>query len=414
MGMLRGVVIAAVAFAQAGPLRAETDPASATDAPQLADAAIDELVAPIALYPDELLAITLPASTFPLQIVQASRFLEKSKTDPNLEPNDAWDESVLGLLNYPDVVEMMNQDLDWTWKLGEAVVDQQPAVMDAIQRFRARVDAAGNLESNEKVVVEKQSEGKQQVIVIQSASPEVIYVPTYQPSVVVVRYPVPYSYYYSVPYPYYYHRTAVFWTGMYGGTAIVYGVGWGYGHHHSSITVNHNYNVNVNRPGGAQRPVGGGSGGSGGETWRPPSDRPHGGRPGQQPRPRPGLGTRPSTPTTRPATPGNRPSAPTTRPAPGGSARPGTVPDRTPSTAPRDRDRPAGNDRSTVRPAPSGRDYTRGSRDQGVARGSSIGTYEPGSAARSQGTRGASSRGGGSRGSGRGGGGRGGGRGRGR
>ena len=123
--------------------------------------------------------------------MQASRFLEKRKSDPKLEPNEAWDESVIGLLNYPDVVEMMNEDLDWTWKLGEAVVNDQPALMDAVQRFRAQVDAAGNLESNDKVVVEKKSEGTQQVIVIQSASPDVIYVPTYQPSVVVVRYAVP-------------------------------------------------------------------------------------------------------------------------------------------------------------------------------------------------------------------------------
>jgi uncharacterized membrane protein YgcG len=421
--MLQALVVAVVVSGPITALGAENAPASAAEGSQPDAAALDELVAPIALYPDELLAITLPASTFPLQIVQASRFLEKRKSDPKLEPNEAWDESVIGLLNYPDVVEMMNEDLDWTWKLGEAVVNDQPAVMDAVQRFRARVDAAGNLESNDKVVVEKKSEGTQQVIVIQSASPDVIYVPTYQPSVVVVRYAVPYYYYYSVPYPYYYSRTAVFWTGMYVGTATVYGVGWGYGHHHSSITVNHNYNVNVNHSGSVQRPSGGG------EVWRPPSDRPHGGRPSQQPLPGSGTrpsgpttrpatpGTRPSAPTTRPATPGTRPSAPTTRPAPGGSTRPGAEMGQTPSASQRDRAGAGAYGGSTARPTSSGRDYTRGSRDAGGMRDSSIGSYERGSAARTQGARGASSRGGGSMGrgsmgGGRGGGGRGGGGGR--
>lgn len=361
--LLHAVAIAVVALGDVEPVVA-ADPEPAASAQQLSDAELDELVAPIALYPDELLAITLPASTFPLQIVQAARFLDKRDAEPDLQPDEDWDESVLGLLNYPEVVEMMNEDLDWTWKLGEAVVDHQPAVMDAVQRFRAEVDAAGNLESNDKMLVEKKSEGSKQIIVIQSASPEVIYVPTYQPSVVVVHQPVPYAYHYSHPYPYYYNPAALFWTGMFVGAAVGYGMSWGYGHHHSSVKINHNYNYNVN----VNRPGGGGNWG-GGENWKPPKDRPHGGRPGRQP--------------------GQRPRAtPATRPATGGPTRPGGAPRQTASATPRDRGAAQPRGRAKTRPAPNGREYTR----QPAARGSSLGSYERGSAARAQGARGASSR----------------------
>ena len=108
---------------------------------------LDQIVGPIALYPDDLLGLVLPASTYPLQVVQASRFLEKYEKDKSLEPDKDWDESVIGLLNYPDVIDKMNEDLDWTWKLGEAVADQQNDLMNAVQRFRGKADAAGNLEA---------------------------------------------------------------------------------------------------------------------------------------------------------------------------------------------------------------------------------------------------------------------------
>ena len=206
---------------------------------------LEKLVAPIALYPDDLVAIVLPASTYPIQIVQASRFLEKRKSDPKLEPDKNWDTSVLGLLNYPEVVDKMNADLEWTSELGNAVVNQQEDVMEAIQQFRNRAYAAGNLSSNDKLVIEQ----KKEIIVIQSASPEVIYVPSYNPTTVVVHQSSPYPYYYSAPYPYYYRPAAAFWTGMFVGAAVSYGLSWNryggyYGRGH--VTVNHN-NVNVNK-----------------------------------------------------------------------------------------------------------------------------------------------------------------------
>ena len=254
--------------------------AAAPSAAALSPEELDEMVGRIALYPDELISIVLPASTYPLQIVQASRFLEKQKTDDTAKPDEAWDASVLGLLNYPEVIDQMNSDLDWTWALGDAVVNQQQDVMTAIQTFREKVDEAGNLESNDNVVIIKET----QVIKIESASPEVIYVPTYNPTTVVVYSPAPYPYYYSPPYPYYYSPAATFWTGMFIGAAISYGVHWhGGGHRGGDIDINRNTNININsknvdrdsmRNNNRDR--------SGGNNWN--SDRRsgnQGGRPGQ-------------------------------------------------------------------------------------------------------------------------------------
>jgi hypothetical protein len=86
--------------------------------------ALEELVGRVALYPDELIAIVLPASTYPLQIVQAARYLEAHESDPTLEPSAEWDDSIIALLNYPEAIELLNTDLDWTWQLGEAVINQ--------------------------------------------------------------------------------------------------------------------------------------------------------------------------------------------------------------------------------------------------------------------------------------------------
>ena len=143
---------------------------------------LDELVGPVALYPDDLLAIVLPASTFPLQIVQAARLLEDRKRDSSLEPDDDWDDSVVALLNYPEIVKLLNDDLDWTWALGEAVLSQRADVLDAIQDFRDRAYAAGNLRTDERQVVTREED----VIEIAPADPEVIYVPYYEPRRVVV------------------------------------------------------------------------------------------------------------------------------------------------------------------------------------------------------------------------------------
>jgi hypothetical protein len=128
-------VIVAVAFAGHGMAQAPAPDAGGAPAPLSAED-LDALVGRIALYPDDLVAIILPGSTFPLQIVQADRFLDKRKSDPKLPIDEKWDDSVKALVNYPDVVKMMSGDLDWTSALGEAVVADQGAVLEAVQAFR--------------------------------------------------------------------------------------------------------------------------------------------------------------------------------------------------------------------------------------------------------------------------------------
>ncbi len=215
-------------------------------APPLSAEELSKLVGPIALYPDDLVAIILPASTSPLQIVQADRYLEKRKSDPKLPVDAKWDDPVKSLLNYPDVVKMMSNDLDWTSALGEAVVADQGAVLEAVQVFRRKAKAAGNLKSDSKQVVKTE----QETIIIEPADPQVIYVPQYNPSTVVVYSATPVYGYYPTPYPVYYYPYppgAAVARGIVWGAAI--GAAWsgnryGYGGGDANITVNNNTNVN--------------------------------------------------------------------------------------------------------------------------------------------------------------------------
>jgi len=243
---------------------------SASAQSQAGDAGLETLVAPIALYPDDLIAIILPASTSPLQIVQADRFLDKRKTDPQLPIDDKWDDPVKSLLNYPDVVKKMSADLDWTSALGEAVVDDQAAVIEAIQSFRRRAQAAGNLKSDSKQVVK----AEQEVIIIEPADPQVIYVPQYNPSTVVVAGAVPVYGYYPTPYPSYYYPYApgaAMAAGVIWGAAI--GAAWsgnhyGYGGGNNTINVNRNTNINGGNRNTVNANRGGGPGGQGGTAWK--------------------------------------------------------------------------------------------------------------------------------------------------
>src|SRR5208283_6237181 len=148
----------------------------------------DALVAPIALYPDALLAEVLMASTYPLEVVQAERWAAENK---NLKGDElktavgkqAWDDSVKGLVATPSVLTMMSTKLDWTQKLGDAVLAQQADVMDAIQRLRQKAQANRKLESNKQQTVTTQQQGGKQVIVIEPTQPDTIYVPYYDPVV---------------------------------------------------------------------------------------------------------------------------------------------------------------------------------------------------------------------------------------
>ena len=174
---------------------------TAEEIPLLSAAELTELVGPIALYPDDLLAIVLPASTYPLQLVQADRFLQDLKSDSTLKPDEDWDDSVVALVNYPEVIELMVDDLDKTWRLGEAVVAQQADVIDAVESFRDRAYAAGNLQSDNHQTV-SQNDG---VIEITPIEEDVIYVPYYEPERVVVYQSQPAYYYYPRAYPVYYY-----------------------------------------------------------------------------------------------------------------------------------------------------------------------------------------------------------------
>jgi len=190
---------------------------------------LEKLVGPIALYPDDLLAIVLPASTFPLQIVEASRFLQNLEDDPSLKPDDDWDDSVVALLNYPEVIELLNEDLDWTWRLGEVVVAQQSDVISAIELFRDRAYAAGNLKSDDYQLVAHEDSSIQ----ITPVQEDVIYVPYYEPERVVVYQTRPAYYYYPRPYPVYYYPYSAgyaFHDDFFWGVTTAFSIGW-HSHH---------------------------------------------------------------------------------------------------------------------------------------------------------------------------------------
>ena len=203
----------------------------AGEIPLLTAEELEALVGPIALYPDKLLAIVLPASTYPLEIVQAARFLEQLEDDSSLKPDEAWDDSVTALLNYPEVVQMMDKDIDWTWRLGEAVVAQQADVIAAVETFRDRAYAAGNLKSDEHQTVSNNGGA----IEIQPVSEEVIYVPYYEPERVVLYQPRQVYYYYDRPYPVYYYPYPVhysFFSGYFWGVTTAFNIGWATDHLH--------------------------------------------------------------------------------------------------------------------------------------------------------------------------------------
>ena len=193
--------------------------------PRLNDLELQELVGPVALYPDDLLAVVLPASAYPLQIAAAARFLEEREHDPTLEPDPDWDDSVVALLNYPEVVELLNEDLDWTYRLGEAVVAQQTDVIAAVESFRDRAYAAGNLKSDEYQTVAR-NDG---ALHITPVADDAIYVPYYEPARVVTYQTRPAYYYYPRPCPVYYYPYASgyrFNRGYFWGVTTAFSIGW--------------------------------------------------------------------------------------------------------------------------------------------------------------------------------------------
>jgi hypothetical protein len=231
-------------------------PASAPSQQLLTGGQLDALVSPIALYPDALLSEILMASTYPLEVVEADRWVNANK---NLQ-GDAlkaaldkqnWDDSVKSLAATPDVLDMMSNKLSWTQQLGDAVLAQQPDVMDAIQRLRAKAQANNKLTSTSQQTVSTQQQGGRQVIVIEPADPDEIYVPYYDPAVVYGPWPYP-----DYP-PYYWPPPAYIGAGIIA-TGLAFGTGyalgrwvsggyrWGGGFNWGGNNINVNRSVNIN------------------------------------------------------------------------------------------------------------------------------------------------------------------------
>lgn len=217
---------------------------------------LDQMLAPIALYPDDLLTNVLMGSTYPLDVVAADRWRKeagnaKLKGDAltkALEVKD-WDPSVKALVQFPQVLATMSEKLDWTQKLGDAFLGQQSEVMDEIQLLRRKADEAGNLKSTtQQKVVKESGSNAQPVYIIEPATPETVYVPVYQPAVV-------YGSWWYPSYPPYYwpYPTARFVNGFFWGTGVAVATGiWGWNHcdwHHHDIDIDVNKwnNINVNR-----------------------------------------------------------------------------------------------------------------------------------------------------------------------
>ena len=255
---LRSALVALLLLGLSGvPARADdAAPAPLAASDKLSMEQLEEIVGPVALYPDIVLAAIMPASTDPVNLVKLAQWLAGQTAPVTEVPADQnFGDTVSSMVQYPDVVAWMNKNLDWVDQMGWAVTNQQDDVLKAVQSFRQKCKASGNLESNDQMVVETEqvppSEGSStssQVIVIESASPSVVYVPTYVPSQVCC---------YASPTP-----LLSFGVGVAVGAAgawAMHSIGWGYGggwgfgynggnaYHGGDVNINRNTNVNVNQ-----------------------------------------------------------------------------------------------------------------------------------------------------------------------
>ena len=237
-----------------------SQPASAPSQQLLTAGQLDALVAPIALYPDALLSEILMAATYPLEVVEADRWANANKTlqgDALKAAIDQqnWDDSIKSLAATPDVLDMMSNKLDWTQQLGDAVLAQQPDVMDAIQRLRVKAQANNKLQSTSQQTVTTQSTDGRQYIYIAPTDPDELYVPYYDPSVVYGDWPYPdYPPYYWPPPAYI--GVAILATGLAFGTGYALGRWasggnrWGGGFNWGGRNINVNRSANINNVNG--------------------------------------------------------------------------------------------------------------------------------------------------------------------
>ncbi len=255
-GSMAMLLAAALVFASnvhaqetASPQGAESAPPS-KESRNFSKEQLEQIAAPIALHPDPLLSQMLMASTYPLEVVEAHRFMSANSTlkgkelDEKLKQED-WEAAVKSLCTVPEVLKQMNDNLDWTQDLGDAFLGQRAELMDAVQRLRNAAYDSGNLKTTEQQVVTQQPD---KIIVIQSPSPEVVYVPSYSPTVVYgpsYVYPAPYYPAMYVPPPYGYGLVA-FGTGVAVGAALYGGCSWGWGNSEVDIDINENHTFNRN------------------------------------------------------------------------------------------------------------------------------------------------------------------------
>src|SRR5437773_7552356 len=216
---------------------------------------LDSLVAPIALFPDPLLAQTLAASTYPLEIIQLQQWMERNKNLKDKALADAvakqpWDPSVQALSATPDVVQRLAGNVQWTTDLGNAFLAQQSDVMDAVQRMRGKAESKGTLKTSAQQTVQtKTVESGKHVIVVEPAQPDVVYVPSYDPEVAYGPPPPAYPYY-PYTYPGYYPGMGLAWGAAGFALGAWAGGNWGdcdWGHGDVNINNNNNFNRNANR-----------------------------------------------------------------------------------------------------------------------------------------------------------------------
>ncbi len=184
-----------IAEAQSNPVAPQA-PAAATPEPGAAQAPapqtsfsraeLEKLLAPIALYPDSLLAQILPASAYPIQIVQVHRWLDRNadavaKNDYSAVDGAKYDPAVKALARFPDVINKMSENLDWTTDLGDAFVNQPKDVADVIQDLRAKAETAGTLKTTAQQTVTSSVQDGQNIIAIAPTDPSMVYVPSYDP-----------------------------------------------------------------------------------------------------------------------------------------------------------------------------------------------------------------------------------------
>jgi Protein of unknown function (DUF3300) len=416
MPLLRGFILIFVFMCGAsGAGYAQTAPAP-TAAQLLKAEEIDALVAPIALYPDNLLSLVLMASSYPLEVVQADRWVKENKNLKGDQLKQAvdkqgWDDSIKSLAATPEVLDMMSGKLDWAKKLGDTVLAQQPDVMDAIQRMRAKAAANKKLASTKQQNVTKRQDQGKEVIVIESADPQTVYVPYYDPAVVYGVWPSPqYPPYYFPPPPYLGY--GILSAGLAFGTA--YAIGRWAGNYWNGGCNWSNNNITINRPARPDRPDRSGvDRADGGNRWEHRPEHRQGvrynndqvrdkfgnkdlrnsaqnrmdfrGREGNQvlrpeaggSRDRQGVGERPS----------QRPSV---SDRPGGGERPNTADRPSRADRPGAADRPSRADRPSATDRP-GRSDRPGGGQRVSGGGDGLGNRVPGGAARAQADRGRSS-----------------------